>query len=247
MSMVRKFSGGGHIQTAIGNAYANSALTFVCYAKQNGDGTEWLNSYTAGGTKITMGIEGGVLKLYKAGASGGPSASSNWALYVATKAAGTVKPLFYLYDFLLGEWVADGVEGSSTMSDGLGEAPEHVELGIWEEPGSEQFEGWMAADAIWKKVLSKAQVHELVSLGSVEAWVALTPDAHWRFDEALPVDKTGGGANAIAVTNTELVELTIPFPYGEGEEPPAAVKVKSGGSVVSAKRWVKSGGILVPA
>lgn len=251
MSLVREFNASGRIQMAIGSAYAFSNLTFCCYAKLGGDGTEWLNSYSGAGARITMGVEGGILKLYKSGGSGGPAATpTGWALFVATKAAGTNKPLFYIYDFTLEEWIADGIAGESTMSDGPSEAPSNIQLGVWEGPGSEQFDGQMAADAIWKRVLSKAEVHELVTLGNVEAWEALNPDARWRFDEASPVDKTGGGADATSVSNTELVEATLPLPYGEGEEPPGeggAVKVKSGGALVDAKRWVKRGGELVPA
>jgi hypothetical protein len=250
VSLVREFNTNGHIQAPAASAYAFSNLTFCCYANCSGTGNQWLNSYTGAGARITLGIEGGVVKLYKGGGSNGPAAISGWALYVVTKASGSVKPLFYIYDFEAEEWVADGTAGSINMTDGPSEAPANIELGIWEGPGSEQFEGQMAADAIWKRVLSKAEVHELVTLGNVEAWEALEPDARWRFDEALPEDQTGGGADVTSVSGTELVEETIPLPYGEGEEPPPGgntVQVKDGGELVTAKRWVKQGGILVPA
>lgn len=255
MSLVRKFNAEGAILSgAIGAAYAFSNLTFAVYAKQNNDGTEWLFSYgPAASNYITMGIESDNFLLYKGSGSMGPgSLPTGWALYVATKASGLTKPLFYVYDFAKSEWVADGVAGGADMSDGPGSGPSRVQLGVWNGPGSEQFNGWMAAAAVWERVLSKAEVHELVTLGSVADWSALEADGRWRMDEVLPKDLSGNGADIITMANTEQVEQTIPLPYGEGgeeEEPPegGAIQVKSGGSLVTAKRWVKSGGILVPA
>jgi hypothetical protein len=252
MTLVRKFNSLGRVVAKLGTGgFARGPLTFVSYAKRAAEGNEWLIAYgPSAGPYVTMGVEAGNLLFYKSGGSVGPATSSTaWRLYVGTKATGEVKPKFYIYDFALEEWVADEVLGSVAMGDSPEEPPEHLVFGVWGTAGSEQFRGRMAAAAVYKRELSKAEVHSLITLGSVSEWLTTSPDGLWRFDETLPADLTGGGADATETPNTELLEETLPFPYGEKEGGGGGktVKVKSGGSVVTAKRWVKSGGILVPA
>jgi hypothetical protein len=261
---VRDLSPGGFVQAALGHGFVSTggeAFTMLVYGKQAGEGPEWLYSYDGGNNYWTMGLESGSLKLYNSGSSGGPSyVSTDWSLYVATVAAGGAVPVFYMYNAATDTWEVDGAPGTDPVEQ-LGGPPSFVCLGVWNGSGSEHFDGLLAAAAYWRRALSKAEVHELVSLGNVLAWKdGLSPDLLLLMDEASPIDQTGHGGHVTNVDDTERKLVTLPFPLREGEEgggeeeeeeeeevTTAEVLVKSGGGLVKAKRYVKSGGVLVPA
>lgn len=258
---VRDLSAGGFIQASLGHGFISTegeAFTMLVYGKQAGSGPEWLYSFPGGSSYWTLGLEAGTMKLYKAGGSNGPGYSTtDWSLYVVTCAAGGAIPQFYIYNAKTATWEADEVGGSQPVEQ-TGTPPSALNFGVWNGGGSEHFDGMMAAMAYWRRALSKAEVHELISLGFVHAWQeALSPDMLLIMDEATPVDESGNGANVIGVEGTERKSVLLPFALREGEETEGEgggeegegpeVLVKTGAGLVKAKRFVKTGGGLVPA
>lgn len=268
MSLVRDFTLGGAIRTLIGSCDTTGPFTWVGYMRFTEASTGWIiarqdSGFSGASNWTSLGREGGQLVGYPSVSSGINPPNSKWVLVVMTKEeAGSSPFVFYYYNFATKAWTK--VETPATATNHTG-TPTRLQFGKWN--GGEQFNGLYAAAAIFESYFTPTEVHALAEVSFVEDWLTMTPAGLWIFDQEAAnkevVDLTGNGADGseemqLTASGTSATEVLLPLAYREGEEtgeeegeepPPSehTVKVKVGGSVVTANRWVKQGGILVPA
>lgn len=170
-------------------------------------------------------IEGGKLEIYRSGASREIEIKpygNRWALLFATKATGTTKAKLYAYRFDTKTLVGP-IEGATAISDAASNVGGFIQLGQWN--GGEQLRGLYAAGAMWNRVLTKAEIEELISASYLEQWLTKTPKGMWLFNqtslETAVKDITGNGADQVERVGTELSAEVPPIPYtkAEFEEP----------------------------
>lgn len=217
-------------------------------------GSQWLFAFQNEAHALaedwtSLGLEAGILRFFPGESDGNPTRGV-WILVAATKSTPeTSMADFYTYRYDTKAFTHQESAGSfSWMFNG---PPAEIQFGRWNS--TEQFTGKYAAAAIYGSVLTGAEIKSMAEGPSVEAWLSKSPKGLWMFNQASTAtsvtDATGNGANQISLLGTSVVAEEPPIPYtgeGGGEESPT-VKIKSGGSVVSAKRFVKVGGVLVPA
>lgn len=184
-----------------------------------------------------------------------------WFLYVARKAAGTNKVQFSIYDFDAETWTHH--ESTEEISDPPDITGGKVVLGgVSETFEAEEFptiwEGFMAAVAIYDRVLTTGAVEALVTKEAVTEWKATTPLHLWILDTVVVKDEMEDAEETTIFSGAEQplrVKTEVPMTLrgGEGEEEeeeepeegPISAYVLVGGELVPAKSSVLAGGSLV--
>lgn len=169
----------------------------------------------------------------------------NWKLVIAQ--AGTAVNRFAVYDFTEEEWVIEENGLGSLGSAGAGKAVSVGENG----EGSDFCAMDIAAAGIWGGRLNLEERNELVGSETLNKWLEVKDLSEnpalalllFDQDEVSEdvKDVTGNGADQEEITGTEVISQEIPTPYGEEIEFEFGVyvKVKIGGELVAAKRWIK--------
>jgi len=248
---VRNFADSGTVRTALGASDISAGpFTYVGLVKlQAGTGSAWIAafqdaSHFNAGNWESMGVENKILETFPGpGSSGGPEPPrSVWVLLAATKVATKSKVKYYVYRFDENKWVT--AESTNEFTPTHTGTPAEIQLGRWN--GTEQLKGLMAAVAFFNKVLSKAELEEMVT-GVIKDWLKKSPVGMWMFNQKSVSeelkDATGNGADQSSIVGTTVSEEEPPIPY-EGEEG-KTVKVLKEGVLVNAKRWILKGGVLV--
>lgn len=215
---VRNYAGGGVVRVGLGSSDVVAPYTFVALVRFGASADEWLiartNEVHLGASEWESLGKEGKIRFYPA--AGGKASfepeANKWYLVVGTKASGSSKAKFYIYDFTAKSWFVG--ESESAFTDIHTGTPAEIQFGRYN--GSEQFAGRYAAAAIFNKVLSEAEAKELIE-GSIEGWLSKAPVGLWMFNQALVTeevkDLTGHGANQSSREATTVLEEEPPIPY----------------------------------
>lgn len=169
---------------------------------------------------------------------------STWVLIGFSKAAGTVKPRFHMYNFSTKTWT----HAEGTTSRGEGTIANWKRFRIGGKTNSVgPFKGVIAAIARYNKALSDSQFEALTAAPSIGAWAGLAtpPVALWELGQVNVAEELLdliGSANQTSREETTVLEEAPPMPYTSVGK---FVKVLVGGVVKEVKRWVLVGGSLV--
>jgi hypothetical protein len=120
----------------------------------------------------------------------GWTTADGWCLIAVSKASGLVFPSFTKYP----------IGGSPTHGDGDVLIPNQnaaISIVFGTFQGTDWFDGWLAAVALWNSALSTAQRESLVTTMTRDNWVSLSPQ--WMFDELddFQTDYSSGGATRV--------------------------------------------------
>lgn len=222
---VRSFASGSVVRTAVGAADTPGAMTYAALVAFGAtEASQWMiarqnASHSGAGTWESLGREPEI-HFYPSGLDAGFTCPTNeWVIVVAVKAAGVSKAVYYYYRFGTGTWSSG--ESTATYTSQYGGVPAEFQLGRWNS--GEQFVGRYAAAMVLDKALSEAEVKALVTVGSINDWLAIGPKALWTFDQvsvAEPVsDITGNGAGQISIEGTTVVAEEPPIPYRSARGP----------------------------
>ena len=234
--MTRIFDGANdEIRVDIGNCNITGAITMVVVAKRTGSGyAALMGLHTSGGTatywlEIADSGSGNIIDFSgKTDHALASATTDGWCLYAATKAAGTSTPRVHKYVYATDTW--SHVNVGSTLADRSSVAGGTVRFGEWQDV--DDFDGELAAAAIWGSSLSDAQLEMLPH--SMTNWLASNPAGMWVFDQgvtAYPVsDWTGGGANESTRVGTSISGISA-APIGYGAPIIVGTTTESGGVV----------------
>ncbi len=172
--------------------------------------------------------------------------ADGWILTGAGKATGTATPRFHKYVYGTNTWThsdaVDGTLGNNTGTTNI------IRLGVWEL--SDYFSGDIAVAAVWKRLLTDAEVEALAH--SLQAWYASAPDAMWVLDQQATTqtvgDVTGGGANESSKTGTAVATSSPVGPgYGHAVLIPHSVPAGGGGTDATVNAATIAAAASVPA
>ncbi|HST69065.1 MAG TPA: hypothetical protein VLI94_05345 [Solirubrobacterales bacterium] len=216
---VRNFAAGGVVRTAVGLADTPGAMTYVAFVSFGTvAGSQWMiarhnASHASAGSWAGLGREPEI-HFYPAGQDAGFTCpTGEWVLVAAVKAAGSSKANYYYYRFATGTW--SSAESTLAYTSAYAGAPAEFQLGRWNN--TEQFTGRYAAAMVFDRVLSEAEVKDLVNVGAMTDWLGLGPKALWTFDQQSVgesvKDITGNGADQTTIEGTTVLEEEPPIPY----------------------------------
>jgi hypothetical protein len=247
---VRDYSDNGVVRTAVGASDPTGAFSVAVLVKL-GVNQEWLwarNSSTIihAPNWTSFGCESSNLRFYPSNSVSPNPPRGEWILIVGACPAGTARRKYFIYRFGSEQWIVQEDAGTASAPVHIG-TPDLIQLGRWNS--GEQFDGRYAACAVFTGELTKSDAEDLIA-GSIEDWLTKEPLGLWMFNqesvEEEVVDSTGNGADQVSRVGTTVAEEDPPIPYGEGGgASPAGVKMKVGGVLVAAKRWIKVGGELL--
>jgi len=233
------------ILTSIGSL-VEGAHTLVAIIKYEGNGNiiRTLNALDEELAGPTMAINGGTLLGWGGFATEEilpPSGS--WSLVAVGKGAGTVKPRQHLYNFLTK--VFTHRDQNENKGEGSKANWSKYRLG-GKLNAIGPYKGAIAAIAVFAQNLTDKQIEELVSAGSIGAWLTMSPApiALWEFKQASVAEELldlVGTANQTERKETSVLEEAPPIPYLSGK----FVKVLIGGVVKEVKRWILVKGELL--
>lgn len=223
---VRKFEGASRVRCAVGACALKGPVSFITLARLK---KTTVGSFVSGakaggglpGSFYDFQVEGSLLEIYKNGGSRAISTTELgevWCVFAGTKVSGVAPAQLHVYRLDTKTWQhATGVGEINNPT----ESAEEIRLGQWGT--SEQFEGLYAASAMYDKVLTQAEIEELATAPSLEAWLSKGPVGMWMFNQsstAEPVqDITGKGANQTELLGTTVENVEPPIPYKSGVIP----------------------------
>lgn len=213
--MSRQFNPSGGSTTdvvnfSLGNAPPDQGpITIGVLAKMDAaTGDFWMIQGSAGATAVwgMLAVSNSGERLYMendfdaTGASG--LTGGAWRWYVVTKAAGSNKPRWHVWD-LSGAWTH--VDGGTNVGDGSGPI---TQLRVGNNANlNRNWRGLIAVDAAWASVLNDAAVEAAFTLNA-SATLAAGPAFMHRWNQASTAtsvtDDTGGGANQSSITGTAV-------------------------------------------
>jgi hypothetical protein len=217
-----EFSSGDYVNNDTGSLLGMTSGTVAFIIKPESAGAEYndiFSPHDSGGNFLgTVGVEdtSGDVMWSDGMASTGPTLSSgNWYLVVARKEVGDgVSPEFSVYQYGSGwshstgsardAWTAPGVSGTIRTS----------------YQNSDAFiDGLIAVRAAWSNSIPWSSNSEVEAAGledSLQAWIDVSPDALWPFnqsDVADGVDDIIGAANEDTRSGTTVVTGDIPTDF----------------------------------
>lgn len=188
--MARNFALGDELDLALGSMTIASPFTFAAVVRRtattgNGYNDVIVGHNSGGGTGTYRGWDCGFnpaaankMYIYTASGTGledGPvlAVADGWAIAVWSKGSGTVTPRYHLYKFSTNTWThanagATLVDGTAPTAGGL------IKLGRFETDTVGTMTGDIAAAAGWTRVLTDAEVENLVGPFQT-AWMMLDP------------------------------------------------------------------------
>ncbi|HEV2790829.1 MAG TPA: hypothetical protein VGV69_05980, partial [Solirubrobacterales bacterium] len=150
----------------------------------------------------------------------------------ATKASGKAKAKLYIYRLDTKLWQKG--EGTGEIENPT-ELAQEIRLGQW--GNTEQLQGLYAASAMYNKVLTQAEVEELATASTLQAWLKKGPVGMWMFNQTSTaqtgLDITGNGADQTELVGTTVENVEPPIPYYRATVPLQASSGVAGGSGVS--------------
>lgn len=227
---VRTFNGSSaRIDFSIGGCNLTGAYTFAALQRRAELGT--YDNLFRHRPKAGADLGGfGLNPSNKAEANSGAAVSEStatipaldWVLIVISKAAGSVKPDFHIYDFTTAEW--SHASGTIALGNLATQAEGSIRLGAYET--EDFFKGDVAACAEWNgTALTQAEAEALKTATSLKAgWLAKSPSGLWTFEQSSVAeevkDLTGNGANQTAISGTSVTAEEPPIPYKLAATPP---------------------------
>lgn len=233
---VRKFGVvSSRVRVNIGACGFTGAASFVALLRPERTGGEnsWCSAVDSGKANANnfydcIAKTAGKLGIYRNGvySEGITTAGldNNWLLLGISKAAGTVKPNTYVWNFTTKELTK--AEGGVAQTDALANVGGFLAFGQWGT--SDQLRATYAAAAGFNKAISEAEFKALAEATTIkEGWLAKSPSGLWMFNQKSEAesitDLTGNGANQAEQVGTEYLE----------EEPPIPYEPQKGGLVIS--------------
>ena len=150
------------------------------------------------------------------GTAAGSTALSTgkWYIVAASKATGTAAPRIHYHDMTSpGTWTH---ENGSNLPDGSSASGGSIKIGE-DTGGNKDFNGDIAAIAIWKRSLSDDEVEKLE--GGLLFWGEMNPDCWAVLDQDTTtqkvVDLSGNGSNESARSGSTTSSLSAPLGWGD--------------------------------
>jgi hypothetical protein len=254
----RAFNGGTSLDMitfGVGNAPPDQGpITMAVLAKATNVSTN--TSYMIQGVNGTSPVfsllfsnnAGGKLFLEGDFGNGAAGITTDWAWYVATKAAGSALPRFHVKNLTTnGAWTH--ANGSANVGDGSGPITA-IRVGSNNSLGT-TFRGSIAVEALWASALSDADVEAFCTYAYADI---ISGAAGWaiKLDQASTAtavtDDTGGGGDQTALSNTTVDADDPPgFDYSLAGPSGPTVTVWDGAAEVSATVTVWDGSAEQPA
>jgi hypothetical protein len=170
-----------------------------------------------------------------------------WVFICVTKASGSVKPMFHMYNFSTKVWS----HGEGSVNAGNPEGVKRLYFGGGDVVLNEapKFKGSLAAAAAFPRSLPEKEVESLVSVTRLTKWGEYNPKVLWFFWQAVVTEAVAdlvGTSPEAERTGTTVVSEAPPIPYGEVVSSPSRyVKLLVGGVIKEVKRWALVGGQLL--
>lgn len=132
--------------------------------------------------------------------------ADQWMLVVVTKSSGTTLPRFHFYSLAGGTWVHEN--GSRAIGDEAAPGADGtIRWGKWQ--GTDALKADIDVAAIWAAEFFDVEVESLATNLTASAWLNIRPAGLrglWDFGaDATLVDLTGGGANEVFRSGTQVV------------------------------------------
>lgn len=224
----------------------NEAVTFTALVKFGPEEDQYIWTQIEGSAveNYGWGMEDGRLAMRSKGVVSKAASyvvpREKWLLVTYTKAAGTAKPKFYVWDYEAEALTV--VEGSLALEDALDDGNRWMIGNAAEIETGERFTGAIAAHAIWEDTLSEAEILTgLIEVTYLADWGALsTADLRglWYWND-FEVDDRSPSQNVYhGGTNTTIdEEEDPPVPY-QAPEPPVIITPPTIGAAEEGKEVV---------